>query len=85
MEALDRLFENVCELDLIFNFETLHACLAEMIVGGVVVETQLDRVVEGVRAQGKVAKRPVNEGRSGGVKLGGMGMGMGGNFGWVGR
>lgn len=41
--------------------------LGEMIVGGVVVETGLDRVVEGVRAQGKVAKRPVNEGRSGGL------------------
>lgn len=65
VEALDRLFENVCELDLIFNFETLHAVLGEMIVGGVVVETGLDRVVEGVRAQGRVAKRPVNESRPG--------------------
>ncbi|KAJ9614527.1 hypothetical protein H2200_002664 [Cladophialophora chaetospira] len=27
VEALDRLFENVCELDLIFGFETLHAVL----------------------------------------------------------
>lgn len=45
VEALDRLFENVCELDLIFNFETLHAVLGEMIVGGVVVETGLDRYV----------------------------------------
>jgi AP-3 complex subunit sigma len=61
VEALDRLFENVCELDLIFNFETLHAVLGEMIVGGVVVETG----VEGVRAQGRVAKRPVNESRPG--------------------
>lgn len=78
MEALDRLFENVCELDLIFNFETLHATLSEMVVGGVVVETQLERVVEGVRLQGKVAKRPVNEGR------GGMGLG-GSGFGWAGR
>lgn len=43
VESLDRLFENVCELDLIFNFETLHAVLGEMIVGGVVVETGLDR------------------------------------------
>ena len=43
VEALDRLFENVCELDLIFNFETLHAVLGEMIVGGVVVETGLER------------------------------------------
>ncbi|KAI6818034.1 Adaptor protein complex sigma subunit [Hortaea werneckii] len=65
VEALDRLFENVCELDLIFNFETLHAVLGEMIVGGVVVETALEKVVEGVRAQGRVAKRPVNEGRVG--------------------
>ena len=78
VEALDRLFENVCELDLIFNFETLHAVLGEMIIGGVVIETGLDkyvlslplhtdsltirRVVQGVKAQGKVAKRPVNEG-----------------------
>ncbi|KAH0533666.1 hypothetical protein FGG08_007603, partial [Glutinoglossum americanum] len=53
VEALDRLFENVCELDLIFNFETLHAVLGEMVVGGVVVETALERVVEGVRAQGR--------------------------------
>ena len=65
VEALDRLFENVCELDLIFNFETLHAVLGEMIVGGVVVETGLDRVVEGVKSQGRVAKRPVNESRAG--------------------
>ena len=49
-------------MDLIFNFETLHAVLGEMIVGGVVVETGLEKVVEGVKAQGRVAKRPVNEG-----------------------
>lgn len=79
VEALDRLFENVCELDLIFNFETLHATLGEMIVGGVVVETGLERVVEGVKAQGRVAKRPVNEGRGGGGGggAGGLGLGLG--------
>lgn len=57
VEALDRLFENVCELDLIFNFETLHATLAEMVVGGVVVETGLDVVVREVRKGGKVPRR----------------------------
>ncbi len=41
--ALDRLLKDVCEYDLIFNFETLHATLAEMIVGGVVVDTDVDR------------------------------------------
>ena len=86
VEALDRLFENVCELDLIFNFETLHATLGEMIVGGVVVETGLEKVVEGVKAQGRVAKRPVNEGRGGGS--GGIGLGAFRNPGdlvWSGR
>jgi len=82
VEALDKLFENVCELDLIFNFESLHAALSEMIVGGVVIETNLDRIVAGVRAQGSVAKRPVNESRSSGL---GAGLGMGANFVWTGR
>ncbi|KAF2732040.1 adaptor protein complex AP-3 small subunit [Polyplosphaeria fusca] len=81
VQALDGLFENVCELDLIFNFETLHATLGELIVGGVVVETQLDKVIEGVKAQGRVAKRPVNEGK-GGLSLGGFGRGDGV---WTGR
>jgi AP-3 complex subunit sigma len=82
VEALDKLFENVCELDLIFNFETLHSTLGEMIVGGVVIETSLERIVSGVRAQGTVAKRPVNESRSTGL---GAGLGMGGNFIWPSR
>lgn len=79
VEALDKLFENVCELDLIFNYESLHATLAEMIVGGVVIETNLDRIVAGVKAQGTVAKRPVNEGRGAGLGAG-LGMGV-----WAGR
>lgn len=82
VEALDKLFENVCELDLIFNFETLHATLSEMIIGGIVVETSLDRIVAGVRAQGTVAKRPVNEGRTPGL---GSGLGLSSNFGWTSR
>ncbi|RKF64629.1 AP-3 complex subunit sigma [Erysiphe neolycopersici] len=81
VEALDRLFENVCELDLIFNFETLHACLGEMIVGGIVVETSLDKVVEGVHAQGKVPRRPLNDVVRGAGTLGSMT----GNFGWAAR
>lgn len=78
VEALDRLFENVCELDLIFNFETLHVCLGEIIIGGVVVETNLDKVVSGVRAQGKVAKRREVGGSIGSVGMEGLaGMGRG--------
>lgn len=62
----------MCELDLIFNFETLHACLGEMVVGGVVVETGLEKVVRGVREQGKVAKR-----REVGTGVDAMGVGRG--------
>ena len=76
VEALDRLFENVCELDLIFNFETLHATLGEMIVGGVVVETGLEKVVQGVKAQGRVPKRPSgSESVKGLTSTGGLGFG----------
>lgn len=74
VQALDQLFENVCELDLIFNFETLHATLEEMVVGGCVVETDLKRVVDGVRGAEKVLKR-------GGVARAGGGSGGGGGGG----
>jgi len=83
VEALDRLFENVCELDLIFNFETLHATLAEMLVGGVVVETGLEKVVEGVKSQGRVAKRPT--GAEARVGSSGMAAGFAGRGIWTGR
>lgn len=86
VEALDRLFENVCELDLIFNFETLHATLAEMVVGGVVVETGLERIVDGVRRQGAVAKRPSQREEIRGGS--GAGLGVAGALGrgmWAGR
>ncbi|KAI5920390.1 AP-3 complex subunit sigma [Camillea tinctor] len=83
VEALNRLIEDVCELDLIFNFETLHAALGEMITGGVVIETNLDRILAGVKAQGTVTKRPVNESKaSRGL---GPGIGLGGHFVWPGR
>lgn len=69
-------------MDLIFNFETLHVTLAEMIVGGVVVETGLEKVVEGVRRQGQVAKRPTNSEARVGV---GAAVGFAGRGIWAGR
>ncbi|CAF9924418.1 MAG: hypothetical protein GOMPHAMPRED_003628 [Gomphillus americanus] len=57
VESLDKLFENVSELDLIFNFETLHATLGEMIVGGIVVETNSEKITKAVREQGRVTQR----------------------------
>lgn len=79
VEALDRLFENVCELDLIFNFETLHQVLAEMIQGGCVVETDITKVVNAVKEAKGVVRRPVGGGGVGRPKgRGGTSPGLGG-------
>ncbi|KAL4748285.1 hypothetical protein BDW72DRAFT_205731 [Aspergillus terricola var. indicus] len=73
VEALDRIFENVCELDLIFGFETMHAVLSEMIVGGVVVETNIDKIVAGVQSQeGSLGKKRAIQAASSGVGRGGL-------------
>ena len=56
-----------------------------MIVGGIVVETGLEKVVEGVKRQGAVAKRPTNsDSRLGGgaVSLASVGIPFGGRGIW---
>jgi hypothetical protein len=83
VEALDKLFENVCELDLIIGFETLHAVLGEMVVGGVVVETNLEKIVDGVRSsEGTKGKRRAVNARDGGGSLGRAGGAFAG-LGWA--
>ena len=37
VETLDRVFENVCELDLIFNSPKAYTVLDETVVGGLVL------------------------------------------------
>jgi AP-3 complex subunit sigma len=83
VQSLDQLFENVCELDLIFNFETLHATLEEMVVGGCVVETDRIKIVAGVRDGERLTKKGGGAGVVGGVGAGGgsgggAGVGIGG-------
>ena len=51
VETLDRHFKNVCELDLIFNFVKVHYVVDEMIVGGLVVETNPAAILEQLDAQ----------------------------------
>ena len=54
VETLDRHFRNVCELDIIFNCERVHWILDEMIVGGLVVETNPSAILEVIDAQNKM-------------------------------
>ncbi|ODQ55434.1 AP-2 complex subunit sigma [Saitoella complicata NRRL Y-17804] len=57
VESLDRCFENVCELDLVFNFEAIHHILSEVISGGMVVETDMSTIVTSVQEANKLMKK----------------------------
>ncbi|KTG46036.1 hypothetical protein cypCar_00041215, partial [Cyprinus carpio] len=59
VETLDKCFENVCELDLIFHLDKVHNILAEMVMGGMVLETNMSEIITQVEAQGKMEKSEV--------------------------
>lgn len=77
VEVLDRCFENVCELDLIFHMDKVHFILNEMIMGGMVlgnpvvqsivysilVETSLHEIVSRYHEQEKICKQEVTKSR----------------------
>mmetsp|Transcript_13393 Transcript_13393/g.28083 ORF Transcript_13393/g.28083 Transcript_13393/m.28083 type:complete len:180 (+) Transcript_13393:153-692(+) len=55
VEALDRCFENVCELDLIFHSDRIHYVLDEIVMGGMVLDTNIGAVLQAIKDQGKMA------------------------------
>jgi AP-3 complex subunit sigma len=62
VETLDRTFENVCELDLIFHSDKVQHALMEMVMGGMVVETSRDEVL---RCLSDMNKLVGNKGKDG--------------------
>ncbi|NXP03359.1 AP3S2 protein, partial [Thinocorus orbignyianus] len=56
VETLDKCFENVCELDLIFHMDKVHHILQEVVIGGMVLETNMNEIVVQVEAQSKLEK-----------------------------
>eukprot|EP01110_Echinostelium_bisporum_P003310 TRINITY_DN18082_c0_g1_i1.p1 TRINITY_DN18082_c0_g1~~TRINITY_DN18082_c0_g1_i1.p1 ORF type:complete len:143 (-),score=8.24 TRINITY_DN18082_c0_g1_i1:30-458(-) len=54
VEVLDSNFENVCELDIMFNLEKAHIILDEMITNGHIVETKESQVNKMYRLMVKV-------------------------------
>uniref|UniRef100_A0A8C6M379 Adaptor related protein complex 3 subunit sigma 1 n=1 Tax=Nothobranchius furzeri TaxID=105023 RepID=A0A8C6M379_NOTFU len=56
VETLDKCFENVCELDLIFHVDKVHHILAEMVMGGMVLETNMNEIITQVDLQNKMEK-----------------------------
>ncbi|KAG2181832.1 hypothetical protein INT44_008648 [Umbelopsis vinacea] len=57
VESLDRCFENVCELDLIFHFEEVHHILTEIVQGGMVLETNMTEIVTAIGELNKMKKK----------------------------
>lgn len=45
VEVLDKYFEGVCELDIMFNLEKVHIIVDEMICDGFIVETSKVRIL----------------------------------------
>lgn len=74
VESLDRCFENVCELDLIFHFDEVHAILNEVIQGGLVVETNINEIVAAAQATARARKASVAQSGAGGVAAGAAGL-----------
>eukprot|EP00002_Diphylleia_rotans_P022549 TRINITY_DN4416_c0_g2_i1.p1 TRINITY_DN4416_c0_g2~~TRINITY_DN4416_c0_g2_i1.p1 ORF type:complete len:166 (+),score=36.22 TRINITY_DN4416_c0_g2_i1:79-576(+) len=64
VETLDKCFENVCELDLIYNYDKVHHILDEIIMGGMVLETSIAEIFTAVDTQNKFEAAPMTRGPS---------------------
>ena len=53
VEALDKCFSNVCELDLIFHTDRIHFILDEIVMAGMVLETSLKEILKAVNGSNK--------------------------------
>lgn len=48
VEALDKSFEDVCELDLIFHSDQIHLILDEIVMNGMILEISLKDILKSV-------------------------------------
>lgn len=54
VETLDKCFENVCELDLIFHSDKVNYMLDEIIMAGMVLETNISVILQSINEQNKL-------------------------------
>ena len=54
VETLDKCFENVCELDLIFHSDKVNYMLDEIIMAGMVLETNINVILQSINEQNKL-------------------------------
>ncbi|KEG03795.1 AP-3 complex subunit sigma, putative [Plasmodium vinckei vinckei] len=54
VQVLDVNFENVCELDLVYNYEQINYILDEIVMGGIVLETNIDAILHSINGSKKL-------------------------------
>mmetsp|Transcript_43938 Transcript_43938/g.99288 ORF Transcript_43938/g.99288 Transcript_43938/m.99288 type:complete len:172 (-) Transcript_43938:317-832(-) len=57
VESLDKCFENVCELDIIFHSDKVNFVLDEICAAGMVLETNIVQILQAVHDQNKLHKK----------------------------
>lgn len=50
VQVLNRCFKDVCELDLVFHWQVLQIALEEMIQGGMVIDTNITKIITAIDA-----------------------------------
>ena len=73
VETLDKSFENVCELDLIFHSDKVNYILDEIIMGGMVLETNIKHILMAVNEQQKLhqqTNKPLTTSEAAGLAAG---------------
>ncbi|KAI8642123.1 AP complex, mu/sigma subunit [Parasitella parasitica] len=58
VECLDQYFEKVTELDLVFSLEKVHMIVDEMIVQGLILETNQERILASIYALANQKTKP---------------------------
>ncbi|KAL9656445.1 hypothetical protein ABK040_005210 [Willaertia magna] len=61
VETLDKCFENVCELDLIFHSDKVHYILDEIVIGGMVLETNKEEILISIKEQNDLENKSKNQ------------------------
>ncbi|XP_952299.1 clathrin-coat assembly protein, putative [Theileria annulata] len=54
VEVLDVYYGDVCELDIVYNFNRVHSILDDIVLGGEIIETSKDIIIEKLRSFDKV-------------------------------
>jgi hypothetical protein len=77
VEALDKCFENVCELDFIFHSDRVSYILDEIIMAGMVLETNIAHILAAVSDQNKLHASSIRSmGMGAGSSVSGSGGGL---------